>query len=79
MLKKKHHGCAYHQAREAIAARIIHFAHVDSKDNYADLLTKPLGRATFSKLTREVMFRKPKVYDKADVLDNMDPQDQTDA
>lgn len=63
MLKKKHHGCAYHRVREAIAAGIISFHHVDSVDNYADLMTKPLPRSIHGKLSRDLMFRKPSVYD----------------
>ena len=42
-LKKKHNAIAYHRVREAIAAGVINLAHVSSKDNVADLLTKPLG------------------------------------
>ena len=30
MLKKKHNACAYHRVREAIAARIVDFAHIPS-------------------------------------------------
>ena len=35
-LHKKHIAIAYHRVREAIAVKIIHFAKIDSKDNYAD-------------------------------------------
>ena len=28
ILKKKHHACAYHQVREAIASGIVNFVHI---------------------------------------------------
>ena len=46
-LKKKHNACAYHRVREAIAAGIVRFAHIDSKDNIADIMTKSVDKATF--------------------------------
>ena len=46
-LKKKHNAVAYHCVREAIAAGIIRFAHVDSKDNIADIMTKSVDKETF--------------------------------
>ena len=58
-LKKKHQGCAYHKIRETIAARIIRFGHVNSKDNAADILTKPLVGHQFHKLAQMYLFRKP--------------------
>jgi len=59
-LKKKHLACNYHKVRESIAAKFINFAHIRSEDNMADLLTKPLSRPKFEKLTSESLFRKPK-------------------
>ena len=50
MLKKKHNAIAYHRVREAIAAKIINFAHIDSKINVADILTKPLTTEIFYRL-----------------------------
>ena len=44
-LKKKHNTIAYHQVREAVAAFIIRFAHIDSKENIADILTKSVDKA----------------------------------
>ena len=58
-LKKKHNAIAYHRIREAIAARIIQFAHIPSTSNIADLLTKPLPVDTFERLITPVLFRKP--------------------
>ncbi len=42
-LKKKHNSIAYHRVREAVAGGILRIAKVASKQNLADLLTKPLG------------------------------------
>jgi len=43
MLKKKHNPIAYHRVREAVAAGIVDIVHVESVNNMADILTKPLG------------------------------------
>jgi len=58
-LKKKHQACNYHRIREAIAANIVRFAHVESVNNYADLLTKPLPPATHQALVKPWLFRQP--------------------
>ena len=58
-LKKKHNAIAYHRVREAIAARIIRFCHLDTNLNVADVLTKPLGNAEFHNLVRPFLFRNP--------------------
>ena len=42
-LKKKHNAIAYHKVREAVASGIIVLEHVNTKENLADILTKPLG------------------------------------
>ena len=42
-LKKKHNAITYHKVREAVAAGVINLAHVPTKDNLADIMTKPLG------------------------------------
>ena len=46
-LKKKHLECNYHRVREAIAGRIIDFGHIVTKDNVADICTKPLTSTKF--------------------------------
>ncbi len=46
-LKKKHIALSYHSVRESVASGIIHPSKVSSKNNIADLLTKPLERCTF--------------------------------
>ena len=58
-LKKKHNTIAYHRVREAIAARLIRFCHIDSKINVADVLTKPLDNQSFHHLIRPFLFRSP--------------------
>jgi hypothetical protein len=57
-LKKKHNAIAYHRIRESIAARIVTFAHISTKDNLADMLTKPIPNEDFQRLTHLVLFRK---------------------
>ena len=39
-LSKHHQALSYHKTREAIAAGIIRFKHMDGKDNPADILSK---------------------------------------
>jgi hypothetical protein len=59
-LKKKHQACNYHKVRESIAAGFIDFAHVISDNNLADILTKPLIKAKYERITSECLFRKSK-------------------
>ena len=59
-IKKKHLSCAYHRIREAIASGIIEYAHVSSKENVADIFTKPLPTVTFQYLVAKYLFRKAK-------------------
>jgi hypothetical protein len=42
-LNKRHNALAYHRVREAIAARILSFFHMDGKKNPADVLSKHWG------------------------------------
>ena len=56
-LKKKHQACNYHRIREMIAAKIVKYGHVDSKENVADVATKPLGRQAFQYLMSKYLFR----------------------
>ena len=55
-LKKKHNAIAWHRVREAIACKILVFAKIDSKDNYADMLTKPLPPVLFHHLVEPLLF-----------------------
>ena len=45
-LTKRHNALAYHRVREAIAAKMMHFIHIDGKENPADVMTKFLPWAT---------------------------------
>ena len=60
VLKKKHNAIAYHRVREAIAAKVLRFAHIRSEENIADVLTKPLGFRAFYELVKPRLFRVPK-------------------
>ena len=55
-LKKKHGALSYHRVREAIAAGILHFFHVRSEDNVADVLTRPMGPKAFYGHIKDVLF-----------------------
>ena len=57
-LKKKHQACNFHRIREAIAGRFVDFGHIDTKENMADIFTKPLGGPEFQNLTSKYLFRK---------------------
>ena len=59
VLKKKHFAVSYHKIREAIAAGIVRFTHISSEQNYADILTKPLGPGVFMDLVKPLLFRNP--------------------
>jgi hypothetical protein len=72
-LKKKHNAVAYHHVQEAIAAGIITFAHVESKRNYADILTKLLGNEQFMTLVAPLMFRTPR-FDCPDAASPVSPK-----
>jgi hypothetical protein len=42
-LNKRHNALSYHRVREAIAAKIVDFLHIDGKTNPADVLSKHCG------------------------------------
>jgi hypothetical protein len=52
VLKKKHNAIAYHQVREAIAARINRFAYIKIEENVSDMLTKPFNNEKFHYLMK---------------------------
>ena len=70
-MKKKHNAIAYHRVREAIAAKIIRFAHIPSSENRADCLTKPLTNDMFLSLVQPVLFRLPNSRYRAKVHDGV--------
>jgi hypothetical protein len=55
-LKKKHNAIAYHKVREAVAAGYVKVAHISTKFNRADILTKPLGPQDYFRLLNHIMF-----------------------
>ena len=55
-LKKKHNSIAYHRVREAIAAKILRVAWVQTGKNLADLLTKPLPGPTLHALCEKILY-----------------------
>ena len=57
VLKKKHCAVSYHKVREMIAAKVLRFASIESVNNYADVLTKPLGPNAFKNLIDPLLFR----------------------
>jgi hypothetical protein len=48
--RAKHINTKWHYIRECVDNNFIHVTHVPSKDNVADILTKPLARPTFLRL-----------------------------
>src|SRR6476620_7103473 len=54
-LKKKHNALSYHRVREAIAADIIMFIHIDGDKNPADILTKPLPQTKWYPLMKPIL------------------------
>lgn len=38
ILKKKYYALSYQKVREAISYNVVHFSHIDSNQNFSDLL-----------------------------------------
>jgi hypothetical protein len=57
-LHKRHTMLSYHRVREAVAAGIVHMAHVPGSANPADILSKHWGYADVWHLLRPVLFWK---------------------
>ena len=55
-LQKRSHLLNYHMCREAQAAGIINFAHIDGKDNPADVLTKNRSSKEWFALLKPLIF-----------------------
>jgi len=47
LLTKKHIAISYHMVREAVAAGVVQPIKIDTKENYADMLTKALASTEF--------------------------------
>ena len=57
-LNKRHNALAYHRVREAVAADILNFMHISTKQNVADALTKFLPYPVWRPLIEPLLFRK---------------------
>jgi hypothetical protein len=57
-LNKRHNALSYHRVREAIAAKVLYFVHIDGKNNPSDILTKFLPWAKFWPLIQPILFWK---------------------
>ena len=53
-LSKKHVAISYHLVREAVAVGTIALYWISSKDNLADIRTKPLPSTSFNKLSQDL-------------------------
>ena len=51
--------------REAVAGGYIIFGHIPTKENIANVATKPLGNASLYYLTSKYLFRKSKITQEA--------------
>ncbi|KAL7565721.1 hypothetical protein ACA910_005415 [Epithemia clementina (nom. ined.)] len=54
LLNKKHNALAYHRVREAVAANIVGFYWIDSKNNQADILNKHWDNASVHPTIKEL-------------------------
>jgi hypothetical protein len=57
-LNKRHHALAYHFTREAIAAKIMRYYHIDGTKNQADILSKHWDMPAVWNTLRPLMFWK---------------------
>jgi len=55
-LSKRHNALAYHRVREAVAAGIIRFTHIDRRYNPADILSKHPGFQQFWPTLQPLLF-----------------------
>jgi hypothetical protein len=55
-LKKKHNSIAYHRVREAVACKMIQISKVQSQENLADLLTKPLSGTGLKTMIQKILW-----------------------
>ena len=56
MLSKKYNSIAYHRVRESVAAGINRIGKVHTKENLADLLTKPLPAVDLKYLIQRILW-----------------------
>ena len=55
-LNKRHNALSYHRVREAIAAKILRFFHIDGNKNPADVLSKHCGHVQMWPLIKPLLF-----------------------
>jgi hypothetical protein len=55
-LNKRHVALSFHRVREAIAANVIRFMWIDSKDNPADILSKHWGYQQIWEVLKPILF-----------------------
>ena len=55
-LNKRHNALSYHRVREAIAAKIMHFLHIEGKKNPADIVSKHWGWQQVEAIIRPILF-----------------------
>jgi hypothetical protein len=55
-IKKKHNSMCYHRVHEAVAAGIIRIAKIDTKENLADMFTKPLAAVLLYYLMQRILY-----------------------
>ena len=65
-LTKRHLALSYHLVREAIASGVIHFHHIDGKENPSDILSKHWGHQQVWKVLMPLLFW---MHDTADIGD----------
>ena len=76
-LNKRHNALAYHRVRAAVAAGLLKFCWIDTKQNVADVLTKHLPFAVFRPLVEPVLFWRGetmKMNDTSGGKDNPEPK-----
>ena len=69
-LSKRHNALAYHRVREAIAAKIIKFYHINGKDNPADVLSKHCGHPQMWPHVQPLLFYSGETSDIPDIKSN---------
>jgi hypothetical protein len=55
-LRRKHNAICYHRVRETVAAGIIRIAKIDTKQNLADMFTKPLPAYLLHELIIRILY-----------------------